>query len=95
MSVDSVVVLDNGGSSCKIGMAGTPEPFRHAPLSSLIQGSVKPGPEWYAYAEYCACYRLFPNAVGRSKGERQSFVGDQIVGYPDASSLSLKRPFDR
>ena len=39
--------------------------------------------------------RLFPNAVGRSKGERQSFVGEQITSYPDASSLSLKRPFDR
>lgn len=42
----------------------------------------------------CPC-RLFPNAVGRSKGERQSFVGEQIPSYPDASSLSLKRPFDR
>lgn len=41
------------------------------------------------------CCRVFPNAVGRSKGERQSFVGEQIVSYPDASSLSLKRPFDR
>ena len=44
------------------------------------------------YLEPC---RLFPNAVGRSKGERQSFVGEQITSYPDASSLSLRRPFDR
>lgn len=49
----------------------------------------------YTYCAHSAYDRLFPNAVGRSKGERQSFVGDQIVGYPDASSLSLKRPFDR
>ncbi|CAK0737465.1 hypothetical protein CVIRNUC_000917 [Coccomyxa viridis] len=66
MDCERVVVLDNGGSSCKVGMAGMAEP-----------------------------HKLFPNAVGRSKGERQSFVGEQITSYPDASSLSLKRPFDR
>lgn len=39
--------------------------------------------------------RVFPNAVGRAKGERQSFVGDQLLSYRDASSLVLRRPFDR
>ncbi len=39
--------------------------------------------------------RVFPNAIGRAKGERQSFVADQLLSYRDASSLVLKRPFDR
>ena len=30
MDAERVVVLDNGGSSCKIGMAGSAEPYRHA-----------------------------------------------------------------
>ncbi|EIE26065.1 Actin/actin-like protein [Coccomyxa subellipsoidea C-169] len=66
MGHEPVIVLDNGGSSCKIGLAGQSEP-----------------------------YRVFPNAIGRAKGERQSFVADQLLSYRDASSLVLKRPFDR
>ncbi|BDA44347.1 Actin-related protein 6 [Coccomyxa sp. Obi] len=66
MGHQPVIVLDNGGSSCKIGLAGQSEP-----------------------------YRVFPNAIGRAKGERQSFVGDQLLSYRDASSLVLRRPFDR
>lgn len=43
----------------------------------------------------CHARRTFPNAIGKAKGERQSFVGDQLLSYRDASSLALRRPFDR
>ena len=91
------MVLDNGGSCCKIGMAGSAEPYRHAHpilVSIVMRHEHKVQESWRHIASHQHC-RVFPNAVGRSKGERQSFVGEQIVSYPDASSLSLKRPFDR
>ena len=91
------MVLDNGGSCCKVGMAGSAEPYRHAhpiPASTVMRHEHELQKSVHHIASPDCC-RVFPNAVGRSKGERQSFVGEQIVSYPDASSLSLKRPFDR
>lgn len=38
---------------------------------------------------------MFPNAVGKVKGEKQSYVGDQLVEGVDISSISLRRPADR
>lgn len=100
MGHQPVIVLDNGGSSCKIGLAGQSEPYRHENAArtcvkpSCISLSCQQRSYRDTYKHMLAC-RVFPNAIGRAKGERQSFVGDQLLSYRDASSLVLRRPFDR
>jgi actin-related protein len=93
MPHDPVIALDNGGCSCKIGLAGTSEPYRHVLPGHQVRHLLNYESLPEAHVHYSD--RIFPNAVGRAKGERQSFIGDNILMYKDASSLTLRRPFDR
>lgn len=39
--------------------------------------------------------RVFPNATAKLKGEKQTFVGEGMLGMRDVLALALRRPADR
>ncbi|PRW33824.1 Actin-related 6 [Chlorella sorokiniana] len=53
-------------------------------------GSVKMGS-----ARQADTPKVFPNASAKLKGERQTFVGEAMLGMKDVLALSLRRPVDR
>lgn len=61
-----VIVLDNGGSTIKVGFAGDAEPMF-----------------------------VVPNCIAKPKGEKRSYICDEIAGIKDVSCLTLRRPVDR
>ena len=98
MQAATCVVLDNGGATCKIGLAGQQQPSLCVPacvqtctsvfwLSTCLPLShLSPGR---------LCARVFPNATGKAKGDRTVYIGDQLLEDRDLSSLALRRPLDR
>ena len=97
MHAATCIVLDNGGATCKIGLAGQEQPSLCVPASPTSRSTVCSG-------SGCACIalpglgpsaRVFPNATGKAKGDRTVYVGDQLLEERDLSSLALRRPLDR
>ena len=41
------------------------------------------------------CHSVVPNCIAKPKGEKRSYVCDEIHGIKDVSSLNLRRPIDR
>ena len=86
MQPGQVVVLDNGGCTCKVGIAGQQNPL-------YVPSAVLPGLVSVLHAR-CA-YRVFPNCTARAKGVRQNLVGHQLLEKYDVSALRARRPCDR
>ncbi|ACO64185.1 actin superfamily [Micromonas commoda] len=74
-----IVVVDLGGSTIKVGFAGDADPSRCASPAASLP------------PDRC----VVPNCVAKPKGEKRSYIADEINQVKDISSLNLRRPVDR
>jgi len=80
-----IIVLDNGASAVKAGLAGTTDDhlrFCSLPLrlsSVFIHGLA----------------RIVPNTVIRSKGDKATYFGHEFESCRDYSSLHYRLPFEK
>ena len=106
-----VIVLDNGGSTIKVGFAGEARPVRCAPARApsfprraRFPASAPP-PTRDRFSRLrrltlAPTLRLsessvVPNCVAKPKGAKRTYVCDEMHAIKDISSLNLRRPVDR
>ena len=109
-----VIVLDNGGSTIKVGFAGDAEPMLYV-LGALTDAhpSIHPSeftfptrdpthsfstsnsPSLFPPFVPPPTHSVVPNCIAKPKGEKRSYICDEIAGIKDVSCLTLRRPVDR
>lgn len=88
MKQKPIVIVDNGGSALKLGVAGKNEVnARYVTLDNCIN-------PFQSLWINRAC-RIVPNAVVRSKGDRTTYFGNEIERCRDFSSLHYRLPFEK
>ena len=93
-----IVVVDLGGSTIKVGFAGDADPSRCAsPAASLppIDGRNLDALTNLRALPLLTTDSVVPNCVAKPKGEKRSYIADEINQVKDISSLNLRRPVDR
>lgn len=81
-----VVVLDNGASSIKAGIANGPSGTSDEPRCvSRVESSQKSSMK----------SRIITNAVVRSKGDKKTYFGHEFEQCKDYASLHYRLPFEK
>ena len=80
-----IIVLDNGASAVKAGIAGATDGALRLCSSPLPVSSV------FVHA----LARTVPNAVIRSKGDKTTYCGHEFDRCKDYSSLHYRLPFEK
>jgi hypothetical protein len=90
---EDVVVLDNGGSSIKAGLASAPHGVRCAAAAGLARSRTLRRRRSRArrpHARSCV-----PNCAAKPKGEKRLYVGEELEECRDISALALRRPVEK
>jgi len=80
----SLIVLDNGAHTAKVGVAGKNQQPMYGHAFSLGYTRLL---TWFP--------RIIPNAVVRSKGDKRVYFGHEIAQCKDYSSLHYRLPFEK